>query len=128
MRKALKKGISKLHRAIIGVEPPKGFLSTLATLVVIFITGTLFYAKEEGWSHFDAFYFTAITITTVGYGDMYPTTTASKLFTVCLIFVGVGIGLYVISTLADSLQRGRQSREKKIHNFLHRLSDIHQDK
>ena len=38
--------------------------------------------KAEGWSAVDSIYFGVVTITTVGYGDLQPTTTFGKWFTV----------------------------------------------
>jgi hypothetical protein len=55
------------------------------TLLVI---GTVFYSVVEGWSPLDSLYFSMITLTTVGYGDLTPSTPASRSFTVLYILVG----------------------------------------
>jgi voltage-gated potassium channel len=73
--------------------------SILLSLIGLFATGTVFYRLIEGWPWIDAFYFTAVTLTTVGYGDLAPTTTASKLFTVLLILSGVGAILAFLEAL-----------------------------
>jgi hypothetical protein len=54
-------------------------------------TGTVVYRVVEGWSWVDSFYFSSVTVTTVGFGDLAPTRDASKLFTVFYIFWGIGI-------------------------------------
>lgn len=41
----------------------------------------------------DTFYFSAITLTTVGHGDLAPSPAAGKLFNVFYIFGGPGIGV-----------------------------------
>ncbi len=51
--------------------------------------GTIVYRLVEGWSWVDSFYFSSVAATTVGFGDLTPTTDASKLFTVFYIFGGV---------------------------------------
>ena len=67
---------------------------------VILAAGTFFYNRVEGWGWLDAFYFSVITLTTVGYGDLSPTTPLSKLFTVFYIFFGLSILLAFLNQLA----------------------------
>jgi hypothetical protein len=57
----------------------------------VLLLGTLFYWRQEGWTLLDAFYFSVITLATVGYGDFTPRTTLGKLFTVGYVLVGVGL-------------------------------------
>ena len=53
--------------------------------------GTVVYRILEDWSWVDSFYFSSVTLTTVGFGDLSPTTTVSKLFTVFYIFSGISL-------------------------------------
>jgi voltage-gated potassium channel len=93
---------------------------TLA-LALILLIGTVFYHFYEGFTWVDAFYFTAVTITTVGYGDIHPTHDLSKIFTVFLSFSGIGLVFYYFSISAgyylDMLQnrigRRKIGRRKK---------------
>jgi voltage-gated potassium channel len=57
----------------------------------------------------DAFYFSVTTLTTVGLGDLAPTTTVGKLFTVIYIFAGLSIILGFIETVAKETLRLRSS-------------------
>jgi voltage-gated potassium channel len=77
------------------------FRSLVALAAVTLASGTLFFSVVEGWSLVDAFYFSATTLTTVGFGDPTPTTTLGKLFTVFYIFVGIGIILTFINAMAE---------------------------
>ncbi len=66
--------------------------SILASLAIgLLVLGTIFYHLIEGFSWVDAFYFSVITLTTVGYGDLSPHTDAGKLFTSGYVLFGVGI-------------------------------------
>jgi hypothetical protein len=60
-------------------------------VVIILITGIVFYSLVEGWSPADSFYFTVIALSTIGFGDLAPTTTFSRLFTVLYAIIGVGL-------------------------------------
>lgn len=82
-------------------------LRGLASLVgVTLLSGSVFYSLVERWSPIDAFYFSVITLTTVGFGDFTPTTVWGKLFTACYIFVGVAIILTFIDAMGQiSLRR-----------------------
>ena len=53
--------------------------------------GTIVYHYVEDWSWVDALYFSTVAVTTVGFGDLAPTTDGSKLFTVVYILTGIGI-------------------------------------
>jgi voltage-gated potassium channel len=73
----------------------------LGFLVTVLVTaGTIFYWQAEGWSVVDSLYFSVITLTTVGYGDLAPASTAGKLFTVVYILLGLGILVSFLSMVA----------------------------
>ena len=70
------------------------------------MSGTLFYWRVEGWSVLDSIYFSVITLTTVGYGDLAPTTAAGKVFTILYGFAGIGIILSFVYIVAkDAIRR-----------------------
>lgn len=77
----------------------KEYRDLLLTGVTILILGTVVYHELEGWSYLDAFYFSFITLTTIGFGDFAPQTDAGKVFTIIYIIIGVGIILSFINTL-----------------------------
>jgi hypothetical protein len=53
-----------------------------ASAVSLLAVGTVVYRLLEDWSWVDAFYFCTVAVTTVGFGDLTPSTDGSKLFTV----------------------------------------------
>ena len=53
--------------------------------------GTVFYHFFEHLGWVDSFYFTVVTLATVGYGDIVPKTDLGKLFTSFYILIGIGI-------------------------------------
>lgn len=63
--------------------------------------GTVAYMSLEGWAWYDALYFSTTSLTTAAYGDLAPSTVASKLFTVVYLLVGVGAALYTMTIVAQ---------------------------
>jgi hypothetical protein len=71
-----------------------------ASAVLLIATGTVVFSLLEDWSIVDSFYFSVVTATTVGFGDLTPDTDAAKLFTVVYIIFGISIiGTYLSTRL-----------------------------
>lgn len=88
----------------------------LIAFLVTLAVGTAGYMLIEGWSLNDAFYMVAMTVTTVGFGEVRPLSTAGRLFTVGLIFAGVVLVWYTMSllivTIVESSFRQRWGRRR----------------
>ena len=91
---------SRAGRALTGI----GLAVVLLTLV--FTGGTAGYMLVEGWSVWDAFYMTVITVTTVGYREIHPMSRAGEVFTSALLLVGVGTALYTFTLAATIVVEG----------------------
>lgn len=95
------KNIFKFSGSILrGLKDAK-FRSLLFFVLVILLIGTFFYHKVEGWRWLDSFYFSSMSLTTVGYGDFVPKTDIGKIFTIFYIFSGVGVILGFITSVAN---------------------------
>ena len=84
----------------------QGPVFAVALLVFIIAGGTLGYVVIEGWSAWDAFYMTVITVTTVGYGEVHTLSGPGQVFTVVLLLSGVGAALYTFTLLATVVVEG----------------------
>ena len=58
-------------------------------IAVYLLIGCLVLCNAEGWSVADSIYFCMVTVSTVGYGDIVPTKTGTKMFVIFLIFFGI---------------------------------------
>ncbi len=79
------------------------FRGGLVLCLAILLSGTVFYSSVEGWHWLDALYFSATTLSTVGFGDLAPVTPIGKVFTVIYIFVGVGVFVALFAQFARVL-------------------------
>lgn len=79
----------------------------LFILVVVF--GAYVYSSVEGWSMLDSIYFVVVTVTTIGYGDLFPITSAGKIFTIFFSFFGIAFAFYFVSMIGSRVLRAHLS-------------------
>jgi voltage-gated potassium channel len=72
--------------------------------------GTVMFHRLESWTWIQSFYFSVVTISTVGYGDFVPTNDASRLFTALFILVGVSIGIAALGLIGSEVIKIREKR------------------
>jgi len=68
----------------------------LSVAAVIVVLGQ-FIGWNEGWPRFDSFYWSFITATTVGYGDLRPTKNLSRLGAILIAFLGLLLSGIIIA-------------------------------
>jgi len=92
--------------------------------IVIVIAGTFGYMLIEGWDVLDSLYMTVITYSTVGYSEVHEISKLGRLYTVLLIFLGVGFFLYVAGAIIQFMVEGqirtvfgRRKLDKKINRL-----------
>lgn len=73
----------------------------VGVLFAVFLIGVIGYVSIEGWTVVDALYMTAITLTTVGFGEVEPLSASGRIFTIFLMFIGIGTVAYGISILGQ---------------------------
>ena len=78
-----------------------------AMLFLTLMVGATGYHFLEGFDFFHAFYLTVVTISTVGYGDVYARSTGGMVFTIFLIIAGVGTMFYTLGLVAETIVEGR---------------------
>lgn len=89
------------HRASVPLASPAAV--TLLVLTVVTLGATATYMALERWDFLTALIFTLATITTIGYGNIYPATRAGEVFTAGLMIVALAAVAVTLSTYAVRL-------------------------
>jgi voltage-gated potassium channel len=97
-----------------------------AILVTLLLLGSLGFVWLEGWPYFDALYMTVTTLTTLGGGELRPLSRGGQAYTMALVLAGMGLLLYVVTTLARVVVEGEIKEalgRRKLIKQIKRLKD-----
>ena len=92
------------------VATPSRLLRATALVMALFLAGAAGYRLVEGVPWWDAFYMTVITITTVGFGHVFPLSPGGEALTVALLAAGLGVFFFVASEVGRSIMEGELRR------------------
>lgn len=82
-------------------------------MILMLLSGSIFYTTVEGWHWIDSLYFCVVTLATIGYGDLAPKTVFGKVFTMIYIFGGLGLFIALIKDLTDGMVTRRSTSARK---------------
>jgi voltage-gated potassium channel len=82
-------------------------------LLGVMLLGTIGFRFVEGLSFLNAFYFTIVTIATVGYGDIAPVTPLGRILAIAIIVCGVGTFLAFIVNATEGFLVKREAGQRK---------------
>lgn len=120
--------IRRFHLALI-LAKEEIVLFLAATVILLFLAAVGMYyferdAQPEAFSSvFHSLWWAVATLTTVGYGDVYPVTTGGKIFTFLVLVIGLGVVSVPAGLVAASLEKARD-----LQNEHHRPTDCEEQK
>lgn len=99
----------------------------ILSIQCILIAGVLFYALENGTNThvqniFDGIWWSVVTLTTIGYGDVYPITFGGRILGMVLAMVGIGLVALPTGILTSGFIRALRS-EKKISQLVDSMEE-----
>lgn len=95
-------------------------------LFLLLFCGTSGYMAIEHWNFLDSLYMSVITLGTVGFKEVHDLSDGGKVFTMCLIVIGVSVIGYIVGSLAQIMFEGQIQRiigRKKVEKQIDSLKD-----
>ena len=108
--------VKRFHRAFI-IAKEEILLFLFAALILLYLTGVGIYYFENSAqpaafsSIFHSLWWAVATLTTVGYGDIYPITVGGKQFTFFIQVIGLGVVSVPAGLVASALSKAREMEE-----------------
>ncbi len=112
------KAIRRFYHALL-IAREELILYVCLTAILLYLAGTGIYyfenpAQPEAFaSVFHSTWWAVETLTTVGYGDVYPITTGGQLFTFVVLMLGLGVVAVPAGLVASALSEARDREEKE---------------
>jgi voltage-gated potassium channel len=109
--------IQRFHRAII-IAKEEMILFFFVTVILLYFAAIGIYyfenaAQPETFSSiFSSLWWAVATLTTVGYGDIYPITVGGRLFTFFVLMIGLGVVAVPAGLIASALTEARQLQDE----------------
>jgi voltage-gated potassium channel len=111
------RAIKHFARAI-SIAKEEILLFFFITLILIYLSAVgIYYFEHEAnpkdfASIFDSLWWAIITLTTVGYGDVYPVTTGGRIFTFVILMIGLAVIAIPTGILSSALTRSIEEKKK----------------
>jgi hypothetical protein len=102
-----------LYRAIIAAFGTPRVQALLLVCLLIALCQALVFRLVEGWRFLDAFYFSVVSMATVGYGDFAPETALGKILAMGFLMIGIGVFVLTVSTVAQEILRNLSVLERR---------------
>lgn len=102
-----------------GIAKEEIIILTAGTAILIFLSAVGIYHFEHAKqpetyaSIFDCLWWAVATLTTVGYGDIYPVTVGGRVFTMAILFLGLGLVAATTGIVSSALSRVRVTESTK---------------
>jgi voltage-gated potassium channel len=108
--------VKRFHLAFL-IAKEELVLFLAATILMLFLSATgIYYFEHDAQpdkfaSVFHAMWWAVATLTTVGYGDVYPITVGGKIFTFFVLIIGLGVISVPVGLVASAFSKAREINE-----------------
>jgi len=118
--------LSKLNKSMKRFLQTNNFIYIIWITITVIFTGALGISLVEKMTFSDALWWAFVTATTVGYGDLSPSTSAGRIIASILMLIGIGfIGMLTgtIATFFITTKKPQSYREKVIQEIKDQLDN-----
>jgi len=110
------KALNRFYRAIVIAREELVLFGFVAMITIYLSAVGIYYCEnaaqpEQFKSVFHSLWWAVTTLTTVGYGDMYPVTAGGRFFTFFVLMVGLGIVAVPTGLIASALSQARDEEK-----------------
>ncbi|MBI1314595.1 ion transporter [bacterium] len=112
------RALARFHRAFVAAREELILYLILTLLMLYFAAAGIYFFESEAQpeafsSIFSSLWWAVATLTTVGYGDVYPVTPGGRLFTFFVLMVGLGVVAVPAGIVAAALEQARATDSEK---------------
>jgi voltage-gated potassium channel len=109
--------VQRFHRAFLIAREELALFGATALIVLYLSSVGIYYFEREAQPEafgtvFHALWWAIATLTTVGYGDVYPVTAGGRVFTFFVLVTGLGIVAVPTGLFASALSKAREMEKK----------------
>jgi len=101
-----------LIRTIISFFKDEIYRELLITIIVLVSVSTVVFHFTEDWNWLDSLYFSVSTITTTGYGDLYPKSEIGKIYNLFFLVISLILILMFINTMNQHYNNRKEKKEE----------------
>ncbi len=110
------KAVGRFHRALVIAKEELILFFGLTIMILYFAAVGIYFFEHEAQpdafsSVFHSLWWAIATLTTVGYGDVYPVTPGGKIFTFFILMAGLGVVAVPTGLLASALSKARTEED-----------------
>lgn len=105
-------------------HPFRRLLPAILLLLTVIFVGILGYILIEGWTPLEAIYMVVTTIFTVGFQEVHALSSTGRIFTVFIIFGGVGSAIYAAGQAVEIIVEGEMSGYRKRRRMSKSISEM----
>ncbi|MBS3739136.1 ion transporter [Mesohalobacter halotolerans] len=115
------KALRRFHIAFNLIKEELVLFLMLTSIFLFIASAGIYYFEHKAQPEYfssvvDSGWWAAVTLTTVGYGDVYPITAGGKIFTLFILLLGVGIITIPAGLIASALSKARKMEEENLKN------------